>query len=87
VLRRAYRVGNAWSRIHLTSATAGARAIVRAGLLLRGSIRVIVGFLRFAIGLTNRRLVDRARGLRTAARGAGMLTGAVGSVYSEYKRT
>lgn len=87
VLRRAYRVGNAWSRIHLTSATTGARAIVRAGLLLRGSIRVIVGSVRFAAGLATRRLVDRARGLRTAARGAGMLTGAVGSVYSEYKRT
>lgn len=87
VLRRAYRVGNAWSRIHLVDARAGGRALVRSGLLLRGSIRVVLGSVRFAVGLATRRLVDRARGLRTAARGAGMLAGAVGSVYSEYKRT
>ena len=49
--------------------------------------RVIVGSARYAAGFATRRLVDRARGLRTAARGAGMLTGAVGSVYSEYKRS
>ena len=87
VLRRAYRVGNAWSRIHLNGATAGGRAFLRVALLLRGAVRVIVGFLRFVAGLVTRRLVDRARGLRLAARGAGMLTGAFGLVYSEYKRT
>ncbi|MFD4422844.1 glycosyltransferase family 2 protein [Agromyces sp. NPDC058484] len=87
VLRRAYRIGNAWSRINLTGVTVGGRAIVRARMLLRGSIRVFAGSVRFVAGFVTRRLVDRARGLRTAARGAGMLTGAVGSVYSEYKRT
>ncbi len=87
VLRRAYRVGNAWSRIHLTGTTTAGRGAVRVWLLLRGGIRVIVGSARFAAGFATRRLVDRARGLRTAARGAGMLTGAVGSVYSEYKRS
>jgi glycosyltransferase involved in cell wall biosynthesis len=87
VLRRAYRVGNAWSRIHLTGARAGRRAVVRAKLLFRGAARVVAGSLRYAAGLVTRRLVDRARGLRLVARGAGMLTGAFGLVYSEYKRT
>ena len=87
VLRRAYRVGNAWSRIHLTGTTTARRAAMRVRLLLRGSIRVLAGSLRFAAGFATRRLVDRSRGLRTAARGAGMLAGAVGSEYSEYKRS
>lgn len=37
-------------------------------------------------GLLLGRLRPQARGLRTSARGAGMLAGAVGFVYQEYRR-
>lgn len=87
VLRRAFRMGNTWSRIALDDTTSARRALVRISLLSRGSARVLGGTLRYAAGVFTGRLEARARGLRTAARGAGMLTGSVGSVYSEYRRS
>ncbi|WP_035874501.1 glycosyltransferase family 2 protein [Cryobacterium sp. MLB-32] len=86
VLRRAFRIGNTWSRIHLDDTTPGRRIAVRTTLVLRGLVRVGGGLLRFLAGVLTGQLAHRARGLRTAARGAGMLTGSAGSVYSEYRR-
>lgn len=86
VLRRAFRMGNTWTRILLDGTTRWQRLIVGAGLLARGSVRVLGGLTRFAAGVVTGQLGHRARGLRTAARGSGMLTGLVGYVYSEYAR-
>lgn len=87
VLRRSFRSGNSWSRT--TTALAHGpveRLRRRARLLLDGSVRVGYGASRFLVGLLTRSLQHRARGLRTAARGAGMVTGAVGYVFVEYRR-
>jgi len=87
VLRRAFRMGNTWSRIALDDTTSVRRALVRISLVLRGSARVLGGTARYAAGVLSGQLGARARGLRTAARGAGMVTGSFGSIYSEYGRS
>lgn len=87
VLRRAYRIGNASSRVLLEGSPAGRRLPLRLGLVVRGSVRVLAGSVRCLGGLVTGRLVHRARGMRTVARGAGMLSGSVGAVYSEYSRS
>jgi succinoglycan biosynthesis protein ExoM len=87
VLRRSYRIGNASSRVLLDGTTRGWRLLLRLGLVGRGGVRVVVGAVRFLAGVLTGRVHHRARGMRTAARGAGMLSGSLGSVYSEYSRS
>jgi succinoglycan biosynthesis protein ExoM len=88
VLRRSYRIGNASSRVllDLDGNRVGPRLLLRLRLVARGTARIVVGTLRYAAGVLTGRVRHRARGLRTAARGAGMLSGSLGSVYSEYSR-
>jgi succinoglycan biosynthesis protein ExoM len=87
VLRRRLRFGNTTSRVELELAgSAAARLRVRAGLLVRGVARVGGGALRFGLGTIGRHVGHRANGARTVARGIGMLSGAVGHTYVEYKR-
>lgn len=87
VLRRAYRIGNASSRVQLDGTRSGQRLALRLGLAARGSGRLVVGSARCTAGLLTGRIGHRARGMRTIARGAGMLSGSLGSVYSEYSRS
>jgi succinoglycan biosynthesis protein ExoM len=87
VLRRAYRIGNATSRVLLDGTAPGRRLLLRLRLLGAGSVRVAGGSLRCLAGMLTGRLGHRARGMRTMARGAGMLSGSLGSVYSEYTRS
>ncbi|MBG6214540.1 MAG: glycosyltransferase family 2 protein [Cryobacterium sp.] len=86
VLQRAFRMGNTWSRINLDETENGRRILVRLNLQARGVARVCGGIVRYLAGSVVGQVPLRARGLRTAARGAGMLAGSVGSVYHEYKR-
>jgi glycosyltransferase involved in cell wall biosynthesis len=86
VLQRAFRMGNTWSRINLDDTENGERVLVRMKLQARGAARVCGGILRYLAGSLFGQVPLRARGLRTAARGAGMLAGSVGTVYHEYKR-
>ena len=87
VLRRAYRSGNSASRVDvLLGGSPLGRGRARLRALLRGLPRLAGGAARWCVGCATRRLDHRAKGLRTAARGAGMLTGAVGLVYYEYRR-
>lgn len=86
VLQRAFRMGNTWSRINLDDTENGERIRVRMNLQARGALRVCGGIVRYLAGSLVGQVPLRARGLRTAARGAGMLAGSVGSVYHEYKR-
>jgi succinoglycan biosynthesis protein ExoM len=87
VVRRAFRSGNTWMRTSLQmSETTRERATVRIGLAARGLARVLAGSGRIALGALTGRIDHRARGTRTVARGAGLVAGAVGTVYSEYKR-
>lgn len=87
VLQRAFRSGNSASRVDLVLA-AGPRDRTRARLrgLRRGLPRLGAGLTRWAAGQVVRSPRHQARGLRTAARGAGMVVGVAGVVYSEYRR-
>ena len=88
VLRRAFRSGNGHSRVALDGVTSPVgRLRVRARLTAKGAVRFAGGAARCVAGALTGSLGWRVRGLRTAARGAGMLSGAYGYVYSEYKRT
>ena len=60
-------------------------------LSAKGGVRVVGGLGRYAVGtvtrpLGRRSLGQRARGIRTMARGAGMVAGAWGAGYREYGR-
>jgi glycosyltransferase involved in cell wall biosynthesis len=88
VLRRAFRSGSSWSITSLRLAdTRRERAQVRTRLSGRGAVRVLGGSARVVVGILFRSIAQRARGTRTIARGAGMLSGALGYVYVEYKRS
>jgi glycosyltransferase involved in cell wall biosynthesis len=87
VLRRVFRIGNAWSRIYLAELGGRRRIRVRIIRLAQGAVRVAGGVARYAWGCVSAQLHHRARGLRTLARGAGIIAGSFGSVYSEYGRT
>ncbi len=88
VLQRAFRSGNSASRVDLVMASGAAgRLSARVRGLGRGTPRLGGGLARWALGHLLRSPQHRARGLRTAARGAGMIGGAAGIVYSEYRRT
>jgi len=87
VLQRAFRSGNSWTRTSL--ALAGGR-VGRWGVRLSsvgiGGLRLAGGSAKFLAGMLSGSLGLRVRGLRTVARGGGMVAGATGYVFSEYKR-
>jgi succinoglycan biosynthesis protein ExoM len=87
VLQRAYSSGNGWSLTSVMLAAGGpARLATRLRLTARGGVRVAGGAARLVVGTVVRSLGQRARGVRTIARGAGMVTGAWGAGYREYGR-
>lgn len=87
VLRRSYRYGNSAARVDLALArTPTARAVARARSVVRGLPRVAFGAGRWCLGLLTGSTAHRARGLRTLVRGGGLLAGALGGVYLEYRR-
>lgn len=87
ILKRSLRSGNSWSRVSLAMTTGlWQRLLTRGVLTLRGATRMAGGSARFLLGLLTLKVGERAKGLQTTARGAGMLSGAYGYVYSEYSR-
>lgn len=87
VLQRAFRSGNSASRVDVVLASGTVRrTTVRTRAVARGLPRLGGGLGRWLLGSVTRSAAHRAGGLRTAARGAGMVTGALGIVYSEYRR-
>lgn len=88
VVRRALRSGTSWSSTSLALATGSARrTLIRLDLTRRGTIRFLGGAARMVVGVATRSLSQHARGLRTLSRGAGMISGAWGYRYQEYKRS
>lgn len=87
VLQRAFSSGNTWSQVSLELAGGGpGRFGDHCRLLGAGCLRSLGGALRFAYGVAIRSVADSAKGQRTCARGAGMLVGALGYSYQEYRR-
>lgn len=87
VTHRAFSSGNSWSLTSLAlSGSRPARARVRADSTTRGLVRLLGGIARVVVGVLTRSIGQRARGVRTIARGAGMISGAWGYSYQEYRR-
>lgn len=87
VLQRALRSGNTWSRTLLARPLPPVERVRRKVILTgRGVLRVAGGAVQFLSGVIVWSMRRQARGLRTAARGVGMLVGTYGMVYSEYRR-
>lgn len=87
VLMRRFRSGTSHSRVAMQMAgTATSRAGQRVVLTGTALTRVIGGSARALVGVVIRSNRHHARGMRTAFRGAGMLAGAWGYNYREYKR-
>lgn len=87
VLQRAFRNGNTWIRTCIEVAgSPQQRALTRVSLSARGVTRLLGGAGRFTFGALTGRLDRRVSGIRTMARGAGLVAGSFGSVYSEYRR-
>jgi succinoglycan biosynthesis protein ExoM len=87
VLRRQLRNGN--SEVAVDLFLAGSlleRVAVRLRRSAGGTARVVGGVLIHLLGVVGRSRERRARGLRAAYRGAGMIAGALGLVYAEYAR-
>ena len=88
VLRRARRTGNSWVRTSLATTTSPVRrSQIRAKFFTLGLVRIAAGGLRTAAGTVTSRIAHQARGRRTAARGLGLVTGAVGIAVTEYRRS
>ena len=87
VLRRMYRVGNNWSRTRLEFSDSATQILLgRLDMTWRGAGRVALGGGRAVLGLATHRIGHEARGKRMAARGLGMISGAWGQTYVEYRR-
>ena len=87
VMLRALRLGTTWSTVALALAESrSSRARLRVTLSGQGLLRVAGGCARALYGAVTRSVFHQARGLRIAARGSGMLLGAWGYEYQEYKR-
>ena len=87
VMRRAFRSGNSWSATSLKLEPTGARrALVRGRLAAKGLVRLAGGGARLLAGQALRNQVLSARGMRTLARGSGVLAGVWGLTYQEYAR-
>lgn len=88
VLTRCWSHGNTTSTVGIYMAHGvGSRLAARIGSTLQGLARMAAGSGRFALGLVSRSKRHQARGLRTAFRGAGMVSGAFGHRYAEYARS
>lgn len=66
--------------------SAPSRVLARISLTVGGAARVAQGSARWAAGRLARSVSRDARGQRTLNRGLGMMAGAWGHVYAEYKR-
>jgi succinoglycan biosynthesis protein ExoM len=87
VVMRALSSGNSWSRTTLAlAASPRERVVARFSLTARGGVRVVGGLAGIAAGALGLGLGRRARGVRTMARGAGLVSGAWGHAHREYAR-
>ena len=85
--QRYFRVGNTWSRTSMELADGPVdRSFLRLRLTALGLARAGYGTARAGLGLASGNLQHRARGERAMVRGIGMVAGAWGRAYVEYRR-
>jgi succinoglycan biosynthesis protein ExoM len=82
ILQRAFRVGNSRST---TLVLEGATARRRAGRVGKGAVKIVAGAVAAMRGLPRSRATV-ARGVWQSCYGAGLVTGALGLRYGEYRR-
>ena len=87
VLARALSSGNSVARVELALAAGWlSRTRTRVAVAGAGIPRLAGGAARWCLGAATGSLAHRAKGLRTAARGTGMVLGSLGFVHLEYRR-
>ena len=87
VLRREFRSGTSWARMRLARPPRSAlRTLLRIDLVARGSVRMLAALARVGVGVVTRDVRHRARGASLAAANAGLVLGAFGYRYGEYRR-
>lgn len=87
VLNRAYRAGTSWSAMELRLARGGVRRLqVRVSLVVRAFVKAPAGGAQWLAGVLLRNLRLRARGTCVFVSYAGLLSGAFGATFSEYRR-
>jgi len=87
VLQRRFRTGNLSAQVELDLADGFfARLRVRLEYTILGALRIVVGTLLGWFGTLTGSLKYQARGARGVARGRGMVSGAWGGTYVEYRR-
>lgn len=86
VMHRAYRSGNSDALTALALARGLRRTALRLRFAAKGGVRMVAGAIPGWIGHRTGSLTMEARGARRRARGAGMLAGALGRAYVEYRR-
>lgn len=88
VVLRALSSGNSWSLVAVAlQSSAWRRTVERGHLTAKAVVRAAGGIGQAGLGYAMGRRAWQARGVRTAARGLGMLLGAYGYAYQEYRRT
>ncbi|WP_449372190.1 hypothetical protein [Arthrobacter psychrolactophilus] len=86
-LQRAFSSGNTWSIVALKlERKFNIRQFHRLTLTARATLRVVAGLVRITFGYATMSIRHQAKGYRTLARGAGMIAGAWGYEFEEYKR-
>ena len=87
VIRRAFRIGTSASLVAVRLASGRrARARARTQHVALGASRVAGGAVRFVAGVLTGSVGRRAAGVRNCSRGLGLIVGAFGRGYREYRR-
>ena len=86
VLRRDFRSGTSWSRIELVAAGGRWAMRTRLSLVVRGAVGVVQGVGQLILGTVSLSVHHRARGACVLASNIGLLGGALGYSFREYRR-
>lgn len=87
VLTRAYRAGTSWSAMELSLARGrGGRLVTRLDLLVRALVKGSLGAGQLLAGVVLRNVSMSARGACELASYGGLLAGAFGASFAEYRR-
>ena len=87
VVRRAFRMGTSASLVEVRIAGSAARRLrARCRQAALGGSRLAAGVFRLTLGLVTASRGRRAAGVRNLARGLGLVLGAFGYAYAEYRR-